>query len=132
MKRNFILGRLDPDLACAIALGLVEWPRVVANLEAVTLHDEGMRPVGTVNGWLDLNDPLDAATHAYLAARREASQTTMRRPGQSPWVAASATKTRELANKRAVEARDRGRSLLLERGVLASAKRLGLKVLGDD
>jgi hypothetical protein len=36
----------------------VEWSRVVVNLEAVTLHDEGTRPLGTVRGWLDLNDPL--------------------------------------------------------------------------
>jgi Reverse transcriptase (RNA-dependent DNA polymerase) len=39
---------------------------------------------------------------------------------------------RELANKRAVQARDLGRALLIERGVLVHAREAGLKVLGDD
>jgi hypothetical protein len=132
MKRTPILGQVDPDLACAVALGLVEWPRVVVSLEAITVHDAEMRAVGTVSDWLTREDALDAATHIYLAARREAGLTTMRRPGQSPWVAAAAIKTRDLANKRAVQARDLGRALLIERGVLAHAREAGLKVLGDD
>jgi hypothetical protein len=131
MKRAPILGQVDPDLACAVALGLVEWPRVEVRLEAITVHDTEMRVVGTVSDWLTPEDALDAATHTYLSARREAGLTTMRRPGQAPWVAAAAIKTRDLANKRAVEARDLGRALLIERGVLEHAREAGLTVLGE-
>jgi hypothetical protein len=127
--RPLILGQLDPDLACAIALGLVEHPRVVANQEAVTVHDACMRPLGTARNWLDPEDALDAATHDYLGARREAGLTTVPRPGQSAWGAASAARTRDLATRRAVQARQVGLRLLAERGTLAHARAAGLNVL---
>ena len=132
MSRDLILGQLDPDLACAVALGLVEHPRVAVSLEGLTLLDGSLQPVATVRDWLAADDPLDAATRAYLAARREATMTTVRRPGQSGWAAASVIKARDTANTRAAQARDLGRSLLAQRGVLAQARQLGLKMLGGD
>jgi hypothetical protein len=132
MPRDLILGQLPKDLACAIALHIIEDNRVVANLEALTLHDERMRPLGTVRDWLAGDDPLDVTTRDYLKAKREASMTTMPRPGQSAWAAASATRTRDAANQRARQARDLGRMLLAERGVLAHARQKGLPLIGVD
>jgi hypothetical protein len=132
MNRDRILGQLDRDLACAIALGLVEGPHVVANLESVSLHDEPMRLLGSVRNWLDGDDPLDAATRDYLRAKRDASAAAVRRPGQAPWGMAAAVKARDLANERARQARDLGRMLLAERGVLAQARRAGMKLVGAD
>ena len=57
-----ILGRLDRDLVCAVALALVEYPQVIVNLEAVTLLDARMQPLGTEPGGLGGNDPLDTLT----------------------------------------------------------------------
>jgi hypothetical protein len=129
MYRAPLLGQLDRDLACAVALGLVEDTRIVANLESVTWHDNRMRPLGTVRDWLG-DDPLDVATRDYLRAKREASMTTVRRPGQTGWGVASNVKTRDLANERARAARDQARALLTERGVFAAARRAGLKLMG--
>jgi hypothetical protein len=129
MSRGLILGQLDPDLACAVALGLVESPRVAANPEAVTVLDASMRPVGTVRGWLDGDDPLDVATREYLQARREANLTTTPRPGQAPWMATAAIRTRDAANQRAREARERARALLNQRGTFATARAAGLPVI---
>jgi hypothetical protein len=129
MSRGLILGQLDQDLACAVALGLVENPRVAANPEAVTVHDGHMRPLGTVRGWLDGDDPLDVATREYLRARQEANLTTTPRPGQAPWMAAAAIRTRDAANQRAQAARQRARALLDQRGTFAAARAAGLKVI---
>ena len=131
MARGLILGQLEPDTACAVALALVEMPRVVVSLEAVTLHDAHMRPLGTARDWLT-DDPLDAAVRDYLRAKREANMTTARRPNQPPWVAAAAVKTRDQATHRALAARDAGRLLLEERGFFAKARKAGLKVIGVD
>jgi hypothetical protein len=130
--RSPILGQFDRDLACAVALSLVEYPHIIANLNALTLLDAGMRPVGTEHDWLRGDDPLDVATREYLAARRDASLASVRRPGQTGWASASAVKTREEANSRARRARDLGRSLLIERGVIAHARRTGLKLIDVD
>ena len=81
MPREPILGVLDPDLACAVALGVVEHPQVVVSQEAVTVHDAGMRPLGTQPDWLVPDDPLHAATREYLQARREVMRVTGPRPG---------------------------------------------------
>ena len=129
MSRGLILGQLDKDLACAVALGLVESPRVAANPEAVTVHDAHMRPLGTVRGWLEGDDPLDVATREYLQARREANLTTTPRPGQAPWMAAAAIRTRDAANQRARTARERARALLGQRGTFAAARAAGLTVI---
>jgi hypothetical protein len=129
MSRGLILGQLDRDLACAVAVGLVESPRVAANPDAVTVHDAHMRPLGTVRGWLDGDDPLDVATREYLQARRDANQTTTPRPGQPPWMAAAAIRTRDAANQCARAARTRARDLLTQRGTFAQARAAGLKVI---
>lgn len=113
-----------------MALAIVEDARVVANADALTFHDQNMRPVGTVAGWLNGDDPLRLATREYLQAKREATMTTVRRPGESGWAAASAARTRDAANQRARQARERGRALLTERGALAYARSKGLKFVG--
>jgi hypothetical protein len=129
MSRGLILGQLDRDLACAIALGLVESPRVAANPDAITVHDGAMRPLGTVRGWLDGDDPLDGATRDYLQARCEAYATTTPRPGQPPWMAAAAVRTRDGANQRARTARELARDLLTQRGTFTQARAAGLKAI---
>jgi hypothetical protein len=132
MARDLILGRLHQDMACAIALTIVENPHVVANLEAITLHDTAMRPLGTVRNWLTDTDPLDQATREYLSAKREASMVPARRPGQSDWVTVSGVKKRESATQRACRARELGRALLAERGILTQARKAGLSLIGVD
>jgi hypothetical protein len=132
MTGNLLLGRVHPDLACAIALGFVEEPSVVVNLETVTVHDARRQPLGAARDWLDPADPLHAATREYLAARRDAGATTAPRPGQTGWAAAAAVKQREAAIGRAHEARARARTLLAERGFLAHARQAGLRLVGVD
>ncbi len=129
MSRDPILGKLDRDLACAVALSIVEAPHIVVNLESVTLHDERMRPLGTERDWLRGNDPLDAVTRDYLTARRAVNQAGVRRPGQTGWAAASSIRAREEAIRKAQEMRDLGFTLLCERGLIAWARRTGLKLL---
>jgi hypothetical protein len=130
MTRERILGVLDPDLACAVAVGLVEHRLVAANLEAVTVHDARMQPVGTRRDWLDGADPLDVATREYLTARRDATLAGSRGPGSSAWGAAGVAKKRDEANRKANEARLRVKALLEQRGVLARARAEGLPVVG--
>jgi hypothetical protein len=132
MSRGLLLGHVPRDVACAVALGVVEDPRVVVTLEAVTLYDAAHRPLGTLPNWLAGDDPLDVATRDYLRARQEASMTTVRRPGQTAWNYATGAKTRDAANGRAREARERGRALLAERGVLAYARGAGLKLIAAE
>ena len=129
MTREMILGCLDPDLACAIALGFVENHQVVANLGAVTVHDVAMRPLGTKPDWLNGDDPLDAATREYLSARRDALLAGSRGPGASAWGAAGIARKRDEANRKALEARARARQLLEERGVLEGARAAGFRVV---
>jgi hypothetical protein len=121
MQRLPILGQLDRDLACAIALGLIEDPHVAASPEAITLLDMNMRPLGTERDWLAGDDPLDVATRDYLVARREAATASVRRPGQTGWGSASAIKARDGTAGRARAAHELGRLLLAQRGVLANA-----------
>jgi hypothetical protein len=132
MARDLLLGRLHPDMACAVALSIVEDPHVVVNLESVTLYDESMRSLGCLRDWLTSDDPLDSATRAYLQAKRDHSRTTARGPGQTAWNAAAAAKSRDQATHRARQARDLGRQLLAERGVIARARQVGLKLIGVD
>ena len=127
MARDLLLGQLDPDLACAIALNFVEHDQVVITLEALTLNDPHQRTSRTQAGWLSNTDPLDQFTREYLSARREAMQSTSR-ASQSGWAGASAVKSREAANARAIQARSKAAQLLQARGVFRQARSLGLRV----
>lgn len=129
MRGDLILGQLDRDLACAIALGFVEKPQVVANPLAITVHDARMRPLGTVSDWLAGADPLDVATKEYLEARQTATQAGMKKMGQGGWAGSSAIKTREDANRKAIDAKNRGKQLLIERKTLEAARKEGLRVI---
>lgn len=130
MRTPLILGKIDRDLACAIALGLVQWPRVVANLNALTLCDERMQTLGSDPNWLQGDDPLDALTRDYLAARQQAMKANTRPPGYGhAWAASSANKVRDEANKTAIAARAKAVLLLNERGTLTAAKKQGLHVV---
>ncbi len=132
MNSKLLLGTVPHELACAVALGIVEDPHIAPNADAVTVYDAHMRPLGTVPNWLAGNDPLDAATRDYLRAKREATMTTVRRPGQSAWNYSAATRARDGANERARQARALGRGLLAERGVLDYAQGNGLRVMTLD
>jgi hypothetical protein len=127
VARDPILGQLHPDLACAIALGVVDHSHVSVTVDALTLYDTHLRTSRSQTGWLDGDDPLDAATRDFLAARQEAMRNAPR-PAQSGWAAASAVKARESANARAVQAKARAWQLLQERGVVSHARRAGLVV----
>ena len=63
-----------------------------------------------------------------VKARQEAAQAGAYKPPGS-WAASSAIKQREEANKRALSARPKGHKLLVERGTLAQARKLGLHVV---
>jgi hypothetical protein len=128
MSRGHLCGVLDRDLACAAALGFVDLPRVTANAQTITILDVTLRPGGSVAGWLDGDDQLDVATREYLVARQEAILSGPK-PGAKPWEASARTKAREEANKRAIAARARGKSLLEERGILAQARADGHRVI---
>jgi hypothetical protein len=128
MSRDPILGRLDRDLACAIALGFVDYPLLAVSPEAATLHDEAMRELGTVKGWLDGDDPLDVAAREYLTGRR-AAMLAGTRLGGGGWRASAAIRDREQGNRLANAAKVRGRQLLDERGTLACARTVGMRVI---
>jgi hypothetical protein len=128
MTREFVMGKVDRDLACAIALSVVEFAGIVT-LDAVTIHDCQLQPVGTQRDWLGTDDPLDVVTRDYLLAWQEAMAGNAKRPAAA-WSAAGAVKTREGALQRAKQARLRGRGLLAERGVLESARAAGFTVFG--
>src|SRR5208282_5305993 len=108
MNREPILAQLDRDLACAVALGFIDMPRVVATLDSISLHDERMQPIGKESGWLAGDDPLDVATREYLLARRDLNMSTTRKHGQSGWAQSSAIKIREEALKKSAQARQTG------------------------
>lgn len=128
MSRDVICGVLDRDLACAVALGFVDMPTVAVNVQTITLHDANMRPIGSLADWLATNDPLDALTRTYLQARLEAAQSGPKGNAR-PWEAAARTRARDEANRRANEARTCGKALLDERGVLARARAVQLRVI---
>ena len=130
MPRELILNKLDPDLACAIALGLVEHNFIQANLESITIHDEDFQVLGQQTNWLTEDDPLDQATRDYLVARHQALLAGHHSESDNAWAAAEAIGTREEANRRAIAARTTARAILDERRVLESAKAAGMTVLG--
>ncbi len=117
MRRGPLLGGLDRDLACAIAMGFVINPRVLADLEWIRIYDADMRPLASQSHWLDAQDPLDAATRAYLAARRA--------------LAAGSLDRRE-ATRHLLAAKAHVRRLLEARGVLRKAREVGLDVVGEE
>ena len=127
MARDLILGQLLPDLACAIALGFVEDPRVTITLDAITLADPRTRMTRTQNDWLSAADPLDLLTRQYLSARLEAMKSVLR-PGMPPWDRTRLIKAREVATSLALQAKTQAGQLLEDRGVLIAARKLGLKV----
>jgi len=129
MRADPILGQLDRDLACAIALGYVEKPQVVANANAITVHDARMQPIGTVADWLAGDDPLDRLTFDYLHGRHQAMQAGTKKIGQGGWAGSAAIKAREEGNRRANDAKKQAYQLLTERGVLAAARQEGLRVI---
>jgi hypothetical protein len=131
MPRGLILGKLDPDLACGIALGLVEHNFIVTNLESITIHDEDFETLGQQRDWLTDEDPLDLATRDYLTARRQALLAAHQGEADNAWAAAAGIASREEANRRAVEARATGRAILEQRRVLESARAAGMTVFGD-
>ena len=104
MARALILGQLDPDLACAVALGYVEDPRVTVTLETVTLADARTRSSRVQAGWLGQGDPLDDLTRQYLSARLEVMR-NVPRPGLPAWDATRLIKARDGATVKAVQAK---------------------------
>ncbi len=128
MARDLLFGQLHPDLACAVALGLVHHPGISVTVNAITLADPLRRTTQTKTDWLNGDDPLDEITREYLIARHEAMQQGTR-PGQAPWVVSAARKAKETANTRAIAAKHKAYKLLEERGALSHAARSGLNVL---
>jgi hypothetical protein len=118
---------LHTDLACAIALGVVDNPNITASLDSLVIVDARLRTTRTVTGWLNGADALAVATREYLTARRDAMLSGSR-PGQSAWAASAAIKARETANMRANLARNTALKILQDRGVLHHAPGAGMTV----
>jgi hypothetical protein len=131
MRSDILFNQLPRDVACAIALGIVEAPRVGTNLHSITLLDNQMRPVGKLDKWLEGDDPLDVATREYLQARQEAVQAGVRKGYQTGWNMAASAKARELAVKRSLTAKITAKKLLEERGVLEHARQQGMHVVDE-
>ena len=119
---------LNLDVACAVALGLVEHPSVNVNYTTIVFIDPESRSEYRQSDWLDCSDPLHRATQDYLEARDEIlrSQSTYQRAG---WSNIGASRSRELAAKRAKDARSRGIAIVHERKVVDVAKAAGFNVL---
>jgi hypothetical protein len=127
-EQGLILGKVEPDLACAIALEFVECPRISANLEGVTLYDERLQRIGAETDWLRAEDPLHQLTRECLVAKREMHRSTIRPGNTGGWAAATAAKNREKYVKQALEAKIKARVLLQERGVFDLARKAGMTV----
>jgi hypothetical protein len=117
VRRGLLLGGLDRDLACAIALGFVDDPHVIADLEWIAILDADKRLRASQSGWLSTLDPLDVATREYLRAQR---------------ALARATGERDEAARKAYAAKGRVWRLLEVRGVLRMAREAGFLVVGDE
>jgi hypothetical protein len=123
------MAEVDFDLACAVALGIVECNWYLANVHQLNVFDRHLQPVAEYSNWLQPDDPLHQATRDYLVARNQVQQAVPRSYGQAgSWSNASQAKTRELSQMRANEARNFARQILHERGVITRAKSLGLKL----
>lgn len=118
----------DFDLACAVALGLVEHPRLLANARQVTITDHRGQTLSVHPNWLSPADPLQQLTLEYLRAREEAQKTTSK-PAYGGWGAAAGVKVRDEAVMRASAAKKQAAALLAERGALTRAGTLGLRVV---
>jgi hypothetical protein len=114
------LGGLDRDLACAIALGFVDDPHVIADLESIAVLDADKRLLASQSGWLSTLDPLDVATREYLRAQRALARASRERGGERDEVA-----------RKAYAAKGRVWRLLKVRGVLRMAREAGFAVVGD-
>ena len=120
---------MDFDLACAVAMGFVEHPRMTANLHQLTVLDQRAIPVGTYRDWLSNVDKLHIITRDYLLAREDVTKTSPHvGSGATGWAAATGVKTRYDATTRAQTAKSQARLLLTERGVFTRAKSIGLRV----
>ena len=128
MVSNLILGKIDPDIACAIALDLVECPRVSVCLEGISVYDERLQQRGVERDWLHPDDELHQATRDYLMARRAMQKATPRYGETGGWAVASATKNRQQALNQALEAKVRARLLLIQRDVFKAARQAGMTV----
>src|SRR5262245_11431405 len=108
---------IDLDLACAVAVNLVEHPMLRVTPVAVTLLDARQQTVDQVSGWASAADPLHMLARDYLMARRDAMLATTKGTG-SHWGYSGAARGRDLANRKAIQAKNQARTLLEERGVL--------------
>lgn len=122
----------DHDLCCAVALGFVEDSRVVPHLDKVQILNEKGEPLTQFLGWLKETDPLDAMTIGFLKTKQEASRLSAKLgtgiqqlgSGQYPLIKAAHTKVVQAS----IEYRQRGRSILQERGVFDKALEMGLVI----
>ncbi|MBY0525544.1 MAG: hypothetical protein K2R98_19220 [Gemmataceae bacterium] len=119
---------LDHDLACAVALGIVEHRWVRVTLEAITLLDARMQLHKVEAEWLTGDDPLKEATRRYLEARRALSRGTIAGPSGA-WSMAAAARARDASLRQALEAKSAARRFLVERDAFARAKALGMTIL---
>jgi hypothetical protein len=117
VRRGPLLGGLDRDLACAIALGFVTDPHVIADPEMIWILDADRRPLASQSRWLNTPDPLDVATREYLAPRR---------------ALAGNHRDRGAATRKVFAAKAHVRRLLEARGVLRKARDAGLAVVGEE
>jgi hypothetical protein len=118
---------IDYDLACAVALGLIDSDRLVATAHQLTVLDPSARAVGVYSHWLRSDDPLHRATSDYFTARAAAVETPTTKSGITSWLRRDSQQAASPSLDRATRAKQLARKLLTERGVFARAARLGLR-----
>lgn len=121
---------VDLDLACAVALGIVEAPRWIVNQQQINILDPRGATLQSANNWLIASDPLHQLTKHYLDARTEAQKASSANTYMKGYGNSTGIKTRDEANQRANLAKCKARQLLAEHGVLARAQSLGFRVQG--
>ena len=121
---------VDLDLACAVALGIVEAPRMVVNLHQINVLDQRGTIMQSATNWIIPSDPLHQLTRHYLEARTEAQKASSSNTYMKGYGNSTGIKSRDEANQRANLAKSKARQLLAEHGVLARAQSLGYRLLG--
>lgn len=123
-----MLPLLDSELACAVALGVVEHPRLIANVYQITLLDHRGQALACLQDWLQESDRLHQLTKVNLKARAEAQQANVHYDCKSCWSASSATMTSDTATQLVIQTRTLSKQLLAKRGVFTKAQSLGLRL----
>lgn len=119
---------VEHDVACGIALGVIDGGATTVTLETITRFDPTTRKHVSRTGWLQVYDTFGELTRECLLTRQKILAATPR-PNAPAWERARQIKEREEASTRFIRLRTEALRLLETRGVLAHARRVGMKIL---